>query len=82
MPLSGLPGRIAASTVVVTPPGIPMLMPGESAGPADGPLLRYLRALEEFDLAFPALAGDIHGAHRDGAGRYRIEVMATGHADL
>ncbi|PZG49741.1 arginine decarboxylase [Spongiactinospora gelatinilytica] len=82
VPLSGLPGRIAASTVVVTPPGVPMLMPGESAGPADGPLLRYLRALEDFDLAFPALASDIHGAHRDDAGRYRIEVMAAGHADL
>ncbi|MFC4530078.1 Orn/Lys/Arg decarboxylase N-terminal domain-containing protein [Sphaerisporangium dianthi] len=76
VPLVDLSGRIAAATVVVTPPGIPMLMPGEATGPADGPLMTYLRALEDFDRAFPDLATDIHGAHRDGAGRYWVEVMA------
>ncbi|POM23646.1 Biodegradative arginine decarboxylase [Actinomadura rubteroloni] len=76
VPLDGLPGRIAAATVVVTPPGIPMLMPGEAAGPADGALLAYLRALEEFDLAHPSLATDVHGVHRAPDGRYRVEVMA------
>ncbi|MEW9552644.1 Orn/Lys/Arg decarboxylase N-terminal domain-containing protein [Nonomuraea sp. NPDC050783] len=75
VPLSGLPGRVAAATVVVTPPGIPMLMPGEATGPADGPLMTYLRALESFDRAFPDLATDIHGAHRDGDGRYWVEVV-------
>ncbi|WP_062347291.1 Orn/Lys/Arg decarboxylase N-terminal domain-containing protein [Herbidospora yilanensis] len=76
VPLAKLPGRVAAATVVVTPPGIPMLMPGEAAGAADGPLMAYLRALEDFDRAFPELATDIHGAHRDGDGRYWIEVLA------
>ena len=33
VPLADLPGRISAATVVVTPPGIPMLMPGEATGP-------------------------------------------------
>ncbi|MEO3873309.1 Orn/Lys/Arg decarboxylase N-terminal domain-containing protein [Nonomuraea sp. B12E4] len=75
VPLDKLPGRVAAATVVVTPPGIPMLMPGEAAGTADGPLMTYLRALEEFDRAFPDLATDIHGAHRDGDGRYWVEVV-------
>jgi arginine decarboxylase len=75
VPLTELPGRVSAATVVVTPPGIPMLMPGEAAGPADGPLMRYLRALEGFDRSFPDLATDIHGAHRDGDGRYWVEVM-------
>ncbi|MEU6785121.1 Orn/Lys/Arg decarboxylase N-terminal domain-containing protein [Nonomuraea angiospora] len=73
--LADLPGRVAAATVVVTPPGIPMLMPGEATGPADGPLMAYLRALEDFDRAFPDLATEIHGAHRDGDGRYRVEVV-------
>ncbi|WP_424528858.1 hypothetical protein ACOZ38_04025 [Sphaerisporangium viridialbum] len=77
VPLVDLPGRIAATTVVVTPPGIPMLMPGEATGPADGPLMTYLRALEDFDRAFPDLATDIHGAHRDPTGRYWIEVMSA-----
>ncbi|RCG31632.1 arginine decarboxylase [Sphaerisporangium album] len=77
VPLADLPGRIAATTVVVTPPGIPMLMPGEATGPADGALMTYLRALEDFDRAFPDLATDIHGAHRDPTGRYWIEVMSA-----
>ncbi|MFG3437528.1 Orn/Lys/Arg decarboxylase N-terminal domain-containing protein [Nonomuraea sp. NPDC047897] len=76
VPLAELAGRIAAATVVVTPPGIPMLMPGEATGAADGPLITYLRALEDFDRAFPDLATDIHGAHRDRDGRYWIEVVA------
>ncbi|MET8864185.1 Orn/Lys/Arg decarboxylase N-terminal domain-containing protein [Nonomuraea sp. NPDC004580] len=75
VPLSRLPGRVAAATVVVTPPGIPMLMPGEATGPADGPLMTYLRVLEDFDRTFPDLATDIHGAHRDTDGRYWIEVL-------
>ncbi len=75
--LADLPGRIAATTVVVTPPGIPMLMPGEATGPAGGPLMTYLRALEDFDRAFPDLATDIHGAHRDSTGRYWVEVVKT-----
>ncbi|MGI8332708.1 Orn/Lys/Arg decarboxylase N-terminal domain-containing protein [Actinomadura scrupuli] len=77
VPLSELAGRTAAGTVVVTPPGIPMLMPGESTGPDDGPLMGYLRALEDFDRAFPYLATDIHGAHRDHTGRYWIECVTT-----
>ncbi|GAA2400493.1 Orn/Lys/Arg decarboxylase N-terminal domain-containing protein [Actinomadura vinacea] len=77
VPLSELAGRTAAATVVVTPPGIPMLMPGESTGPGDGALMSYLRALEDFDRAFPFLATDIHGAHRDSGGRYWIECITT-----
>ncbi|MFI6183657.1 Orn/Lys/Arg decarboxylase N-terminal domain-containing protein [Nonomuraea sp. NPDC051191] len=75
VPLARLAGRVVAATVVVTPPGIPMLMPGEATGEPDGPLMRYLRALEDFDRAFPDLATDIHGAHRDGEGRYWVEVV-------
>ncbi|WP_245681972.1 Orn/Lys/Arg decarboxylase N-terminal domain-containing protein [Actinomadura kijaniata] len=75
VPLDRLAGRVAAATVVITPPGIPMLMPGEATGPDDGPLLTYLRALQEFDRAFPDLPADIHGAHRDADGRYWIECV-------
>ncbi|WP_246179122.1 Orn/Lys/Arg decarboxylase N-terminal domain-containing protein [Actinomadura decatromicini] len=75
VPLADLPGRVCAATVVVTPPGIPMLMPGESIGPEDGPLMRYLHALEDFDRAFPYLGTDIHGAHRDATGHYWIECL-------
>ncbi|GGV08345.1 arginine decarboxylase [Actinomadura cremea] len=75
VPLAELAGRVCAATIVVTPPGIPMLMPGEAAGPADGPLMAYLRALESFDLEFPDLASDVHGVRRDPDGRYLVEVV-------
>jgi arginine decarboxylase len=78
VPLERLAGRGAAATGVVTPPGIPMLIPGESTGPDDGPIMGYLRALEEFDREFPDMATDIHGAHRDGEGRYWIECVRSG----
>lgn len=59
--LDQMPGRTVATGVVPYPPGIPMLMPGENAGEADGPLLGYLKALEEFDKRFPGFAHDTHG---------------------
>ena len=45
VPLEELADRVLATSVVPYPPGIPMLMPGESTGPDDGPYLGYLRAL-------------------------------------
>lgn len=71
--LDELAGRVVASLVVVTPPGIPMLMPGEQAGPADGPVIRYLSALQELDRAFPSLGTDVHGVHRDPDGTFRLD---------
>ena len=59
--LAQMPQRILATGIVPYPPGIPLLMPGEYAGAADGPALGYLRALEAFDARFPGFAHDIHG---------------------
>jgi arginine/lysine/ornithine decarboxylase len=67
-------GRIAATGIVPYPPGIPLLMPGENAGPADGPLLAYLRALESFDRSFPGFTHDTHGIENE-AGVYRLLVL-------
>ncbi|HTX45289.1 MAG TPA: Orn/Lys/Arg decarboxylase N-terminal domain-containing protein [Solirubrobacteraceae bacterium] len=75
LPLSELGDRVAAVMVVPYPPGIPILMPGENAGPADGPLLSYLKALEDFDREFPGFEHDIHGVERDAAGTYLIESL-------
>lgn len=61
--LDQMPGRTVATGVVPYPPGIPMLMPGENAGDADGPLLGYLKALQEFDRRFPGFAHDTHGVY-------------------
>lgn len=59
--LDELAGRAVATGVVPYPPGIPLLMPGENAGPADGPILGYLKALEAYDLRFPGFTHDTHG---------------------
>jgi len=59
--LAGLSGGVAATSIVPYPPGIPLVMPGESLGAVDGPVLGYLAALQEFDRLFPAFAHDTHG---------------------
>ncbi|MFJ4520133.1 Orn/Lys/Arg decarboxylase N-terminal domain-containing protein [Streptomyces sp. NPDC088810] len=70
--------RVAAAMVTVTPPGIPVLMPGESTGTPDGPLLRYLTALETFDRRFPGFRSETHGVTIDeDTGDYEIEVLRT-----
>ena len=59
--LDQMSGRTVATGVVPYPPGIPLLMPGENAGPTDGPALGYLKALEAFDQQFPGFTHDNHG---------------------
>jgi arginine decarboxylase len=62
--------------VTVTPPGIPVLMPGECVGEEDGPLRRYLGALESFDRRFPGFGSETHGVTRDpDTGHYLIECL-------
>jgi len=69
--LDQMAGRTVATGVVPYPPGIPLMMPGENAGNAQGPLLGYLKALEAFDAEMPGFTHDTHGVGVEG-GRYRI----------
>lgn len=78
VPVSDMADRAAAVMVVPYPPGIPILMPGERAGTADGAVLRYLLALEAFDARFPGFAHDIHGVERDEHGAFSIECLQHG----
>ncbi len=73
--LSDLGGRTAAIMVVPYPPGIPVLMPGEDAGAVDGPILGYLRALQDFDRRFPGFEHDIHGVERATNGAFLVECL-------
>jgi arginine/lysine/ornithine decarboxylase len=68
--LAELADRIVATSVVPYPPGIPMLMPGESFGPEDGPYLGYLRALKAWDARFPGFGHDTHGIEVRDGGQY------------
>ncbi len=58
------------------PPGIPLLMPGENAGPAGGPVLGYLKALEAYDRRFPGFAHDTHGVEVED-GTYRVYCLTA-----
>ena len=75
--LAELAKRTVATQVVTTPPGIPVLMPGENTGDHDDPTLRYLRALEDFDRHFPGFPSETHGVARDGNGDYWITCLRT-----
>jgi len=72
--LDEMAGRIVATGIVPYPPGIPLLMPGEAAGSADGPVLGYLKALEAFDRQFPGFAHETHGIEVT-AGTYRAYCL-------
>jgi arginine decarboxylase len=75
--LNDLADRVLATSVVPYPPGIPMLMPGESTGAADGPYLGYLRALWSWDRRFPGFGHDTHGVEvRDGL--YYLQCLKKG----
>jgi arginine decarboxylase len=77
VPLDNLANRILATSVVPYPPGIPMLMPGESTGANDGPYLGYLRALAAWDKRFPGFGHDTHGVeNRDGV--YYVQCLKPG----
>ncbi|MDD1757166.1 MAG: hypothetical protein LUQ22_00350 [Methanotrichaceae archaeon] len=59
--------HIVATGVVPYPPGIPMIMPGENAGPKNGAYLGYLRALQTWDRRFPGFGHETHGVeNKDG----------------
>ncbi|MER6122146.1 hypothetical protein ABT173_05530 [Streptomyces sp. NPDC001795] len=78
----GAPGRVAAAMVTVIPPGIPVLMPGESVGGQNGPLLRCLAALESFDRRFPGFRSETHGVTlAPDTGDCLIECLRPGPAE-
>ena len=67
VPLGELADRVVAVGVIPYPPGIPIVMPGESIGAADGPWLTYLRTLQDYGHLFPGFAKEVEGTEeRDG----------------
>ncbi|WP_130618016.1 Orn/Lys/Arg decarboxylase N-terminal domain-containing protein [Dyella amyloliquefaciens] len=74
--LADLANRTLATSVVPYPPGIPMLMPGEAAGPADGPYIGYLKALQSWDDTFPGFGHDTHGVEAED-GEYYVQCLKS-----
>jgi arginine decarboxylase len=77
VPFDDLANRVLATSVVPYPPGIPMLMPGETTGDADGPYLSYLRALSSWDRRFPGFGHDTHGVEPRN-GTYYVQCLKRG----
>ncbi len=74
--LPDLAGRTVATSIVPYPPGIPMIMPGETAGAANGPHIGYLKSLQAWDHAFPGMGYDTHGVEVED-GEYYVQCLES-----
>lgn len=61
VPLDNIANRTVGVGVIPYPPGIPIVMPGENIGPADGAWISFLRGLLEWGLSFPGFAKEVEG---------------------
>ncbi len=62
VPANQLSGRIAANAVMPYPPGIPLLMSGESFGDDNSAQISYLKTLGIWDREFPGFEHVVEGA--------------------
>lgn len=72
--LDQLANRTVATGIVPYPPGIPLLMPGENAGAANGVFIKYLKSLEAYDKNFPGFGHETHGIENE-EGVYTLLVI-------
>nr|WP_314267856.1 arginine decarboxylase [uncultured Moellerella sp.] len=61
VPIDELAGRVAANSITPYPPGIPMLLSGESFGLNNSPQIDYLRSLQAWDRQFPGFEHETEG---------------------
>ncbi len=69
--------RIVATGIFPYPPGIPVLAPGERTGKQDGPILSYLKSMQDFDQQFPGFEHDTHGVESI-KGEYMMYCLKEG----
>lgn len=74
VPIAQLAGRISAVGVIPYPPGIPIVLSGESFGADDEPWLAYIRSIAEWGEAFPGFEKELEGAELID-GKYHIWVL-------
>ena len=74
VPLAEMAGRTVGVGVIPYPPGIPVVMPGEDVGRADGPWLTYLRLLQEWGETFPGFTKEVEGAEEQD-GKYHVYCL-------
>ena len=79
LPIDSIEGRIAATLMLVYPPGIAVMVPGERVGGKSQPMIDYLLAFEAAENEFPGLGTEIQGVYRqkqpDGTVRFHTYVL-------
>jgi len=61
LPLDELAGRVSGVGGIPYPPGIPIVMPGESFGGENDPWIPYLRRLESWNRLYPGFECELEG---------------------
>jgi arginine decarboxylase len=72
--LDDLAHRVVTVGVIPYPPGIPIVMPGENIGAADGAWISYMRVLQRWAEAFPGFAKEVEGTIEK-AGVYHVYCL-------
>lgn len=65
LPLAEIEGRVAATLMLVYPPGIGVIVPGERLDARTRPMLDYLRMFEAGGNLFPGFDNEIQGLYRE-----------------
>ena len=79
LPIDQIRGRVAATLMLVYPPGIATVIPGERVGRQSSPMIDYLLSFERAENMFPGLGTEIQGVYREvgdnGRVRYHTYVV-------
>jgi len=82
LPIDAIRGRVAATLMLVYPPGIATIVPGERIGRQSAPMIDYLLSFERAENEFPGLGTEIQGVYRetqaDGPIRFHTYVVKEG----
>ncbi len=62
LPIDKLANRVSGVGIIPYPPGIPIVMPGESFGAKDGPWLSFMRSLQNWCTEFPGFGKEVEGS--------------------
>ncbi|MEJ1976582.1 MAG: hypothetical protein WDN49_11255 [Acetobacteraceae bacterium] len=79
LPIDQIEGRIAATLMLVYPPGIATIVPGERLDERARPMIDYLRMFEAAENRFPGLGTEIQGVYRETGpdGRIRFHTYVV-----
>jgi ornithine decarboxylase len=79
LPIDEIRGRVAATLMLVYPPGIATVIPGERVGRQSAPMIDYLLSFERAENEFPGLGTEIQGVYREiqAGGRIRFHTYVV-----